>query len=534
MLLIEIFSYLSDEFTIDNELDHLFEIVLPDFKVNFSIPTVSIFFSYRNEDSPLYKTDAFKIILKDQTMINLFRKNQVITLDLINPSGIEIFEYFTSKQGNFLFTQKIELIIKFPSSKPVDVNFDFGDFELYAKPIPLNFIQVFAESPKQFDWKLHLTEEWEIGKILHKTTELKNKTNEFIMNINFGKSRIYFIEYNDDKEEKELFTVIIIQVLFIIKHDHKGTTAQIRSAPPLATTKQFGKLWSNMISEGETSTSTIIVNIDLPLLAIDLDYFQVSVSPILISQIIKFSLMEKNPYSHQPGDPGTAKYMTFDLHVEKVLVKIIYDFDSLNYYELTITHSKYVTLKAPFLHQIALDSLQLVQKIQNKNDCLLFKLQNVEAELNMKYLLKDNINDIHAESFATLLQKKGLQKWTEETIEYVESIHDNKVFNRTFFYFCKLCLNCRIDFLFCLYSHEFARYTSYLVTKLLDNIKRDKFVELIKKIDEPLDFSIDLTLPKGEFLIVDQTEANIADLIIDSALVQVNPDPFLFNAKLNY
>lgn len=600
LLLYEIFFYLADELNISDDSRKAMNNLLPEFKIVSHLQLISFYFSFR-ETTKYSNTEAFKFTLKNETQLSVCKKEKDFNVSILNKDGVESLEFFKSDHGKFINSTKFELFIKmFESTTNVTIN--FGDFELYAKAVPLNFIQVFAESPKFFEWKLHLKEDSTIDKYFHKQKNQNEKSGDLFIDFEFKKTTLHFIDHeatnnkinetisntntnnnsgaidsknnnekdlnnnnnyngaidsknndtnnNDDANKSStsnnevnndddviMFSVTVDYVSAVIKDNEDGITFRLESDPPQAVTSQYGNIWSTLISKAELPSSPIVINITPTSVAFDLDYFELNIPPMILSKVTKFALMEKNPYSHIFGDPGTIKFLKFNLTAKKFVVKIVYDIESLNYYELNITEFKMDTLKPPYFHQILLDKIEVTKRNQNKNDDLILKLENLDFNLDMKLLLRDNVDIAHVDSFENLVKQKGIKEWTEETLAFLENKSNEKLFSYSFFYFYELDFKINFDFLSCTYSHELARNTSYVIFRVLDIMNHDSFFnnnnKNAEKIDEPLDICCEIKMKNGVFLIIDQTENEIARLSIDNAKAQVDPTKFLINCELD-
>lgn len=149
IILKQIFLYISEKLTEPAIIKMIksLSIKFNEFRALFYVLfSMSIFYE---------KRQLFSFSLKDTTSIDISNKKDTLQLSVLNNTGIEELEYFSSDNHEFLNTKKFEL--KYQANSQVDLIVD--KIELFAKAVPLNFISVFAEFPIDYEWMLHYNEE---------------------------------------------------------------------------------------------------------------------------------------------------------------------------------------------------------------------------------------------------------------------------------------------------------------------------------------------------------------------------------------
>ncbi|KAK8860174.1 hypothetical protein M9Y10_011838 [Tritrichomonas musculus] len=513
LLIKEMSSYISDTLKLDQENENIKSITSRNL-FSIKIPSFSALLSY--DEKPLYQIEIEK-----QINIEITNKNKVTNISVLNEeSGLKGLEYFSSENNEFFNTQKLELKMEI-SSQNQNFDMNLGDVELYAKATPLNFIIVFAKSPINFEWKLKLNKESTIEKYLHQR-KIQSIDDQIIKgNIKFNNTIVHLIDFdNSETSNKELMEITTKDASVTIDKSKNSFLVNFEIPPPLVTTKQLGEKWTNIISKDDLMTKPINLKFEPASFSINFDSFKANISPLLLFKIIKFIKIMKNSHSNQDGDPDTMPYMAFDIKARNTKIRIIYNYQSSNYYELNIPDFKFITIQTPTVHQISFDKVEI---IENMNGNKLFNTENLNIEMDMKLLLKEDKNN-NLKSFNQIMNEKGFDKWNEETFNLIQNEKNKMKLDKTSFYFYAVSFKFVNDDLLCAYSHEFARDITFLTKNLLEIIKFDSFYNYnnqnIQEIDEPLDIDLTFSMKTIDFIVLNETPK--ATLTIDGADVQIN------------
>ncbi|OHT11522.1 hypothetical protein TRFO_18966 [Tritrichomonas foetus] len=471
LLFIELSSYISDTIKLNKKRkSNLTNQIVNQSENKIGITFPSIHFNFFYEEKPLYK-----LLVNSQTSINISNKGNSTEGSFGNhKTGIQCIECLSNNNEQFIDIQNFDVRFNIIShNTKVDIN--IKDSEVFLKAFPLNFLIVFAKSPKNFEWKMKLNSESKIKKFLHKKAKNfkpKNLDKEQVyndivdsqkhgdlINIIFENTKAHLVE-----NEQELLFLDSDNFNISIQQFPDTFRVDIDIPPPRVTSSLLGPNWNTVALLHNTLHLTIT-----PItVTLDLNSPEANITPVFLIKLIRFINNIKSSHSHLPGDPDTFPYMIFNIKVTNGVVRIIHDIESQYFYEINVNSIKYITNSFPDDNEVLIDYLEM-----SYNSMKLLEIMNLKIGLDMKFLIKDHEHPQNSFN-DTLNKKESFEKWQEETLFLISNEKNEQILSNVHFYFYQLNLSISLDRFNITYMHNFAKNITFIKSSISKELKNRK------------------------------------------------------------